>query len=245
MRIRTHHHFFTKHFLFCFALIFFSPFLIAAEEDVQEKIAPLRYESDILSARIKLAKSGKFYLIADIPEKKIHLMMRNISLKEFPVEDVEIGRRVFFFVPFFSSKLDAAKVFTGGAIYPSRVVKRYQIIPPEEKMEESAVEEAPSLPEPPEAKQVIVSHIFRLKFKGGFCLEIHSAGSDEESAGFFSRMWSLLRSKASDLLALLRGGGSFKMKCFLSPEEMRSFYRIVPDDISMLMLMKPLQETAE
>jgi hypothetical protein len=35
------------------------------------------------------------------------------------------------------------------------------------------------------------------------------------------------------------------MKCFLSPEEMRSFYRIVPDDISMLMLMKPLQETAE
>lgn len=218
---------------------------MAGEEDVQDKIAPLRYESDILSARIKLAKSGKIYLIADIPENKIHLMIKNISLREFPLEHVEIGRRIFFFVPFFSSKMEAARVMSGGSVYPSRVVKRYQIIPSEEKKEQSAMEQAPPLAKPPKSKQVPVPHVYRLKFKGGFCLEIHSAGSDEKSAGIFSRMWSRLRSKISDLLALLRGGGSFKVKCFLSPEEMRSFYKVVPDDVSMLLLMKPIQTTAE
>lgn len=245
MSISTHQHLLTKHFLFCFMLFFIFSFLMAAKEEVQEKIASLRYESDILSARIKLAKSGKFYLVADIPEKKIHLMMRGISLKEFPLEDAEIGRRVFFLLPFFSSKFEAVKVFTRGAIYPSRMVKRYQIIPPESKREESSVEEPPPPPEPPKAKQVKVPHIYRLKFKGGFCLEIHSSGSDEESAGLFSRIWYRLRSKASDLLALCRGGGSFKVKCFLSPEEMRSFYKIIPDDISMILLIKPLHNAAE
>lgn len=228
--------------LFGFLLCFFPASFLAGKEAVQEKIAELKYENDILNARVKLGKSGKFYLIADLPEKKIHLMIKNISLKEYPVEDIEIGKRVLFFFPLWSSKMETVKVSTRGAIYPSRVVERFQIIPPEEKEEnQKSEEEPPSMAKPPEAKRVDVPHIFRLKFRGGFCLEIHSTERDEESPGLLSRMRSRLRSKGSNLLSIFRGEGAFKVKCFLSAEEARSFYRIVPDDISMLLLVKPLR----
>lgn len=229
-----------KCFLFCSALLFFLSFLVASEEAVQEERAQLQYKNDILNARMKLAKSGEFYLIADIPDRKIHLMMKNVSLKEYSIEDVEIGRRKFFFFPLLSSRMEAAQVFTGGAIYPSRVVKRYQIIPPEKKIENrNAMEEVPAAPEPPKEKEINVPHVFRLKFKGGFSLEIRSNESDQGSAGILSRILSSLRSKGSDLFAIFRRGGAFKVKCYLASEEMRSLYRSVPDDISMLLFVGP------
>ncbi len=227
---------------FVFSLCFFSVVFLTGGQDVQEEIIRSKYENEILNARMKLAQSGKFYLIAQLPEKKILLMLRNVSLKEYSLEGIEIGKRVFFFFPIWASSFKTAKVFTEGAIYPSRVIKRFQIVPPEEKAEgETSEEEPPPIIEPPKPKRIYVPYIFRMKFKGGFSLEIHPSELDEESPGFLSRMLSRLRSKASDLFSIFRGEGAFKVRCFLLPEEQRSFYKIIPDDINMLLIMKPME----
>ena len=61
--------------------------------------------------------------------------------------------------------MEAAQVFTGGAIYPSREVKRYQIIPPEKKIENrNAMEEVPAAPEPPKEKEINVENMDLKKF---------------------------------------------------------------------------------
>lgn len=216
-----------------------SDLLLAKNEDINEKITRLTYENDLLSERFDLAKSGKFYLMANLPEKKIQLMLRNVSLKEYPIKDIEIGRRVILFIAAWSSSLEISRVFTQGKISPSRVIKRFQIIPPEENVEEtSSEEERPSLMEAPKPKKIKVPYLFRLTFQGGFALEIYPSKRDDETPGFLSRLLSYLRCRGSEFFSLFRRDGSLRLRCFLTPEDQRSFYQIVPDDISLLLVMK-------
>ncbi len=232
-------------FLFCMMLTFFSGEGARAEKDPQalrEEVASLKYENDILDEKVQLAKTGKFYLVADLPEKKIHLMIRGVSLKAFPMEHIEIGKRT---LAFFSLPVEVSfqHIFEDGIVSPSRVVERYQIEPPSPEENEGSNEmneEEPPPPPVPESKQIEVPHIFHIVFKEGFTFELLSTGVDEESPGFFKRMLARLRTKLSDIISIFQRGRGIKLRAAMKPDDFRHFYRAVPDQVKMIVIFKPL-----
>ncbi len=232
-------------FFSCIMLAFCSGGDARAEKDpeaLREELAILKYKNDILDEKAQLAKSGKFYLITDLPEKEIHLMIRGVSLKTFPIERIEIGRRK---LAFFSLPVDVSfqHIFEDGVVSPSRIVERYQIEPPSPEESGSTGEmneEEPPPPPVPESKQIEVPHIFRIAFKDGFAFELLSTGVDEESPGFFKRTLARLRTKLSDIVSIFRKGRDVKLRAAMKPDDFRHFYRAVPDQVKMIVIFKPL-----
>ena len=210
--------------------------------DIHEEIAKLKFENSILDEKVQLAKSGKFYLIADLPARKIHLMIRGVPVKTFAIEHVEVGRRAFFFLPL-SSNASFNSILPEGAIHPPRVVERYQIVPPppEEvaRRERMSEEEIPPPLPTPETKQIDVPPIFKLIFEGGFAVEIVSTGIDKESPGFFERLKARFRTKLSDIASIFQRGRDVKLRVSMRADDFRNFYRAVPDQIDMILITMP------
>ncbi|MEW5806790.1 MAG: hypothetical protein AB1756_05535 [Acidobacteriota bacterium] len=229
--------FIASSFLFASSLL---PAVVEEEKNPQDELAGLKYENDILEAKIQLARSGKFYLIADLQEKKIYLMLKGVPLKEFKVERIEIGRRIFIFIPG-SMKTSFKHLYSDGIITPARVIERFQIIPPppeEVTLREKLPEEEIPPPVIPEPKQISVPHLFSLVFKEGFAMEMISSQVDKESPAFLKRLSSRLKTKLMDVVALFKKGKGAKLRIFIDAESQRAFYRIVPDNINVIIIFR-------
>ena len=209
----------------------------AQERPEADRAAALAAGVAALERRVELATSDVFYLLLDASASELRLMFGGAVLQSYPFVAADVGRPRTSFVGVSDPSDWQSTIWQTGTLVPSRPVEERQIQPPEP----GAEEELPPPVVPPTAEEAIpVPDRYRVRFDGGFALEIRRTAPDGESGwwrrvrGGWSRRWQDVRS------ALRRSDRDvLRVRITMEPSSADALYRALPPDVRLLVVSAP------
>lgn len=209
----------------------------AQERPETDRAAALAAGVAALERRVELATSDTFYLLLDASASELRLMFGGAVLHRYPFVAADVGRPRTSFVGVSGPSDWRSTIWQTGTLVPSRPVEERQIQPPKP----GAEDELPPPVVPPTAEEAIpVPDRYRVRFDGGFALEIRRTAPDGESGwwrrvrGGWSRRWQDVRS------ALRRSDRDvLRVRITMEPSSADALYRALPPDVRLLVVSAP------
>jgi len=211
-----------------------SPAAWAGDLSPRDAVLDLAREVDEIEKQLELADGADFYVLVHQDESKIALMLKGAVLREYPIESFQVGSPRIAFRNRHLADDWQGRIWTEGALVPSRDRERIEIIPPGKGATDSTQKFTP----PPLPEELYpVPRRYHVRFAGGLSIEVRPQELDE-SVGIFGRVATALQVWARDLRAALarEPEDKVRLRILMQPDHAASFYRALPPSTRMLVL---------
>jgi hypothetical protein len=191
--------------------------------------------NELLKKELELASGKEFYFVLDPASSKLKMTLSGVTLHEYEVLEVAVGTPRLFFKRRRPPEGWLDRAWHGGGLAPARDRDRVEVVSAEADSGDDPSEEAEPVVPPTAEEAVDVPSPYRIRFDGGFALEIRArgAGGEEiESGGPSAWLWSAASEIAGSLGLPVRD--RMRLVLYLSEEDAAALYRSAPPNVSFL-----------
>jgi hypothetical protein len=220
---------------------------VAARENAEARAGDANDEIVTLKRQLELAGGDQFYLVLTSTPPTLRLMFQGISLREYPVHQLRLGRPRALFRPLRVADEWESRIWTGGRLDPPRRRAQITITPPrrgedsasgsaapDKEAEESASNPPESVPIPPNVEEAVpVPRVFRITF-GDLILVVETGenGRAARPPATVKELFRGFRRFWEDRFAWL-APRIVRLRFRLEPPDAAHLYRSLPEDVSL------------
>jgi hypothetical protein len=205
------------------------------EAGSRRSLQQLAADVSLLEKRAALANSDSFYLLLDMQNSRLVLLLRGAVLRDYKYEALEVGEpRVVFRSRHLAGQWQG-RIWTAGNLVPAREHDRVEIVPPDSTAAADSTQPFKLPPLPEEAYPVPAR--YHVRYTGGLSLEVRPQQLDS-SVKRTSRMAATFAVWYHDLREAIakEPEDTIRLRLVLRPEDAASLYRALPPDTHLLIL---------
>jgi hypothetical protein len=205
------------------------------DADVRQALQRQAFEVSLLEKRAALATSDSFYLLLDLQNSRLVLLLQSAVLRDYTFEALEVGEPRVVFRPRHLAGEWQGRIWPAGKLVPARDRERVEIVPPDSTAAPDSTQPFKLPPLPEEAYPV--PGRYHVRYAGGLSLEVRPQDLDS-SVKRTSRLRTSLTGWYHDLREALRRDpeDTLRLRLVLRPEDAASLYRALPPDTRLLIL---------
>ncbi len=205
------------------------------DADARRTVQRLAADVNLLEKRAALATSDSFYLLLDLQNSRLVLLLRDAVLRDYKFEALEVGEPRVVFRPRNLAGEWQGRIWTAGNLVPPRERDRVEITPPDTTAAPDSTQPFKLPPLPEEAYPV--PGRYHVRYAGGLSLEVRPQQLDT-SVKKTSRVLATLGAWYHDMREATRQEpeDTIRLRLVLRPEDAASLYRALPPDTRLLVL---------
>jgi hypothetical protein len=185
--------------------------------------SPVDPEAQQLRTALAMARTDSFYLVLDLREEHLTVMLGAVPLRTFVYAEAAIGGPRLRLGSESALGDWTARVWRDGTLDPAPERERHVIETPKA---DSTASQTPAAIPPTVEESMPAPARYRLRFSGGFCLEVQQSGS----AGAWYRpgtWWLRLAGPGSDPL---------RVRLSLDDDDADTLYRCLPPGLPLIVI---------